>query len=149
MARFFQFTDQNGDIVFIEPELIQSIYTWPQDPTLTFIRMTDGNVRVSMTPAATLVDFFTTSTLSAGLETAVSLLPISVAAANPNRKKLIVQNTGLANVRIGDSFISAITGIQLIPHGSMIFDMPDCPTNAIFAIREGLIDSVVLTQEVT
>lgn len=149
MARFFQFTDQNGDIVYLEPELIESIYTWPQDPTLTFIKLADGSIRVSATPAATLAAFFTTSTLGTGVETVVSLVAISVAAANPARKKLIIQNTGTAPVRIGDALVSPVSGVQLVPNGSMILDMPDCPTNEIFAIREGLVDSVVMSQEVT
>lgn len=149
MARFFQFTDQNGDIVYIEPELIQTLYTWPQDPTLTFIQLTDGSIRVSTTPVATLVAFFTSSTYSNGVETAVSNVAVQVAPANAVRRKLIVQNTGLGDVRVGTTGVTATTGTKLVPNGSLLIEMPDCPTNAIFAIREGGIDSVVLAQEIS
>lgn len=87
-------------------------------------------------------------TLANGAETAVSSSAVMVMGANPNRKKLIVQNTGANNVRVGVAGVTATTGLRLTGGASVIFDMPDCPTNAIFAIREAA-DSTVLTQDVT
>lgn len=91
------------------------------------------------------------SALSNGTETAVSSSAVQVIAANLNRRKLILQNTGLNNVRIGASGVTATTGMRLGPGLGVIFeaasDMSDCPTNAIFAIRETA-DSTVFAQEV-
>lgn len=87
-------------------------------------------------------------TLNNGVQTSVSSVAIQIVEANVNRKKLIIQNVGNANIRVGTTGVSATTGIRLSPNGVAIFDMPDCPTNAIFAIREGLFNSTVLVQQV-
>lgn len=89
-----------------------------------------------------------TGTLANGAETAVSSSAISVLAANANRKKLILQNTGANAVRIGASGVTATTGMRLAAGSAIVFDMPHCPTSQIFAIRESA-DSTVLAQEVT
>jgi hypothetical protein len=86
-------------------------------------------------------------TLNNGTETAVSTLAVQVIAANANRKKLIIQNTGSANVRIGTTGLTATTGVRLTAGVVITFTTPYCPINAIFAIRETL-DSIVLVQEV-
>lgn len=87
-------------------------------------------------------------TLNNGTETAVAGVAVQVAAANTNRKKLIIQNVGVGNIRFGTAGVTATSGTRLTPGGHAIFDMPHCPTNAIFAIREGLISSIVLVQQV-
>lgn len=89
----------------------------------------------------------TFGTLFNGVETAVSSTAVSVVAANPVRKKLIIQNTGANTVRIGVSGVTATTGFRITPGGSFVFDMPHCPTSQIFAIRETA-DSTVFAQEV-
>lgn len=90
-----------------------------------------------------------TGTLSNGAETSVAGSAVQVLAANSSRRKLIVQNTGIGNVRIGVTGVAATTGFRLTPSGTAVFDMPNCPTQAIFAIREGAVSSTVLAQEIT
>ena len=99
-------------------------------------------------PVVTTTESWATGTLANGAETAVSSSAVSVLAANANRKKLIVQNTGASAVRIGTTGVTATTGFRLAAGAMLIVDMPQCPTNAIFAIRESA-DSTVLAQEVT
>lgn len=88
-------------------------------------------------------------TLANGVEIAVAGVAIQLIAANPDRKKLILQNTGAASVRIGTTGITATTGFRLAAGAILIFDMSDCPSNAIVAIREGAVSSIVLAQEIT
>jgi hypothetical protein len=90
----------------------------------------------------------TAGTLANGAETAVSNTAVSVLAANTARRKLILQNTGANAVRIGIAAVTATTGMRLAAGAAIVFDMPNCPTNAIFSIRESA-DSTVLAQEVT
>ena len=87
--------------------------------------------------------------LGNGAETAVSSTAVEVLAAAATRKKAIIQNTGVAAVRIGASGVTSTTGLRLAAGDTVVFQMPDCPTNAIFAIRETANDSIVLAQEVT
>lgn len=69
---------------------------------------------------------------------------VQLAAANSNRKKIILQNVGAANVRVGDaSNVAAGRGIRLTPGASMTLDT----TAAINAIREGATDSTVAVLE--
>lgn len=90
-----------------------------------------------------------TGTLNNGTETAVSGVAVQIIAANPARRKLIVQNVGsVGNVRIGTNGVTATTGVRLTPESSITFMMPYTPSNAIFAIREGALDSIVLAQEI-
>lgn len=89
-----------------------------------------------------------TGTLNNGAETAVAGTAVSIRAANVNRKGLLVQNTGLGIVRIGATGVTATTGYRLNAGDSVVFSMPYTPVNAIYAIREGLISSTVLTQEI-
>lgn len=100
----------------------------------------------SVVSASTII--WPVGTLANGAETAVSSVAVSVLAANTARKKLILQNTGANNVRIGVSGVTATTGLRLSSGASIIFDMPHCPTTQIFAIREAA-DSTILAQEVT
>lgn len=84
-----------------------------------------------------------------GAQFAVSAAPVQIMIANPSRKKLIVQNVGTGNVRIGTSLVSPTTGTRLVPDGSMIIDMPDVPVNEIWAIREGGTDTIVFAQDIS
>lgn len=87
-------------------------------------------------------------TLKPGAEYPISTVAVMVAPDNSARKKLIIQNTGVGNVRIGDSTVTSSSGVKLIPNGSMILEMPDVPQNAIYAIRDGGVDSVVFSQDI-
>lgn len=102
----------------------------------------------SVGPVIGTAETFAVGTLANGAETAVSSSAISVLAANASRKKLIVQNTGANAVRVGTTGVTATTGFRLVAGATIVIDMPHCPTNAIFAIRESA-DSTVLAQEVT
>lgn len=88
-------------------------------------------------------------TLNAGAQTTVSSTAVSVLAANPARRSCFIQNVGANNIRVGDSTVTATTGLRVTAGSTLIFEMPDCPSNAIYAIREGGSDSTVLAQEVT
>jgi hypothetical protein len=88
-------------------------------------------------------------TITNGAETAISTVAVQVLAANANRKKYFVQNTGVANIRVGTTGVTATTGARVVPNGSLLFEMPNCPTQAIFAIREGSVDSIAFAEEVT
>lgn len=90
----------------------------------------------------------TVGTLANGAETAVAGSAVQVAASNASRKILIVQNTGVANVRVGITGVTATTGLRLTPGSMFIFEMPYCPQAAIFSIREGATSSTVLAQEI-
>lgn len=87
--------------------------------------------------------------LANGAETAVTNVAAQILAANTARKKYIVQNTGAANIRVGITGVTATTGFRLVAGGSMVIEMPNCPTNAIFAIREGATNSIAFAQEIT
>lgn len=91
---------------------------------------------------------FPSGTLNNGVETAVAGSAVQILAANAAREKLILQNTGNANVRIGTTGVTTTTGFRLTSGATIIFDDPNCPTNAIFAIREGGASSIVLAQEI-
>jgi hypothetical protein len=75
----------------------------------------------------------------------VSTTPIQVAAANPKRKWLIVQQTSANPVRVGGASVTATTGISLAQRGFVTFGdgKMECPTEAIFAVREGAADGTV------
>lgn len=90
-----------------------------------------------------------TGTLANGVETAVAAAAVEILAANASRKSALIQNTGAANIRVGVTGVAITTGIRLTPGGMIIFDMPYCPTQAIFAIREGAISSTAFAQEIT
>ena len=87
-------------------------------------------------------------TLNNGAETSVGTSATQIVTATAGRRKLIVQNNGSTPVRIGASGVAATTGFRLVAGGSVVFDMPHCPTNAIYAISESGTNAV-LTQEVT
>ena len=88
-----------------------------------------------------------TGTWANGVEVSVSSSAVQVLAANANRKTAIVQNTGKANVRIGITGVTSTTGVRLVPGGALVLKKPNVETNAIFAVREGSVDSIVFTQE--
>ena len=78
----------------------------------------------------------------------VSSTALIVAPANPTRRKLIVCQTSANPVRIGALGVLATTGIRLAQGERVIFEGVDCPTDAIYAIREGGVDGTVSAIEV-
>lgn len=89
-----------------------------------------------------------TGTLNNGAQTTVAGVAVQVAAANSDRKKIIVQNVGAASIRLGVAGVTATTGMRLAPSQSVVFEMPWCPVQALFAIREGAVSSIALAQEI-
>ena len=105
------------------------------------------DVHVTNTPTVAVQE--SAGALGNGAQTVVGAAAVQICAANANRKMLVVQNVGAANVRVGVVGVAANTGIQLVPGQSLTFSMPDCPQAAIYAIREGGTDSTVTCVEVT
>lgn len=154
---FFQATQPiNGTVTSNQGTPASTANRWP-------VQITDGTDLAQVSAAgALLVDgsavtqpvsgtvsiSFPTGTLNNGAETAVAGTAVSILSANANRNKLIIQNTGAANVRIGTTGVTATTGFRLTVGATIIMDNPECPINEIFAIREGAISSTILAQEV-
>lgn len=88
-------------------------------------------------------------TLTNGAETAITGVAAQIVAANSSRKAIFVQNRGLGNVRVGVTGVLSTTGIELLPGGTLILEMPFCPTAALFGIREGVTNSTVGVAEVS
>lgn len=98
-----------------------------------------------VTITGTVTTASASGTFNNGAETAVTGSATSILASNSSRKHAIIQNTGLANIRVGISGVTATTGMRLIP--GAITSLP--VTSAIFAIREGSTSSIALAQEIT
>ncbi len=91
-------------------------------------------------------------TLHNGHETAVGALAVSVLSAPVPplvRTGALVQNTGTANIRVGVVGVTATTGLRLAPGDIFELNSPSCPQEELFAIREGLLDSVAFATEST
>lgn len=72
---------------------------------------------------------------------------VVVAAANPTRKRIILQQTTANPVRIGASGVTAATGIHLGQWDKLELSGDDCPTDAIHAIREGGVNGEIVVIE--
>jgi hypothetical protein len=59
-----------------------------------------------------------------------------VLATNPDRLKIILQNTGANNIRVGDSNVSPARGLRLLPNAVIVYDQPNCPPGPIYACAE-------------
>ena len=91
----------------------------------------------------------TTATLNNGAEVAVGAAAAVVLAANAARKSALIQNTGAANIRVGTVGVTNVTGFRMVPGAIFTMAPPFDPVNAIYAIREGGIDSIAFGMEVT
>lgn len=67
----------------------------------------------------------------------VSSVAILVLPANPTRKWACISQTSANPVRIGAAGVLATTGIRLAQGGTLVLEGANCPTDAIYAIREG------------
>lgn len=119
---------------------------------------TDGGSNVVHSEAVVPVDagtgaplelFAAPHGLQNGEETAVSGVAVIVLAANAARVGALLQNLGLANIRIGAAGVTSGTGIQLRPGGTMALEPPFLPMGDIYAIRESSVDSIAYAAEVT
>lgn len=77
----------------------------------------------------------------------VGAVEIVVLAANPRRTYAMIQQTSANPVRVGAQGVTATTGISLAQRGTLILEGPECPTDAIYAIREGGVDGTVVAIE--
>lgn len=111
------------------------------------VNIQDGGNSITVDGTVTITQ--PTGTITNGAETAVAAVAVQILAANANRKKYFIQNTGTSNIRVGVSGVTATTGVRLVPSGTILMEMPNCPTQAIFAIREGATSSIAFAQEVT
>ena len=109
----------------------------------------DNGGSLTVDGSVTTTESWATGTLANGVQTTVSSVAVQILAANASRKKLIIQNVGIMPMRVGVSGVTATTGMRLSSDGSVLFEMPHCPTQAIFAIRDGAVDTTALAQEVT
>lgn len=89
------------------------------------------------------------ASLQNGAEVVINNVAAQIIAANPNRKGLIIQNTGSNNIRIGAAGVTNVTGTRLTPGMLIAWAGDGTPVNAIFGIREGASNSVALGQEET
>lgn len=82
----------------------------------------------------------------------VGVAEVQIVAANPTRKKLIICQTSANAIRVGVTGVLATTGVRLGAAGTtndrLVLEGVDCPTDAIFAIREGGVDGTVSAIEV-
>lgn len=80
----------------------------------------------------------------------VSSVAVVIAEANPNRKALLITQSSANAVRVGASTVAATTGYRLGQNERLAFDSGRyCPTDAIYAIREGGSDGTVSVVEFT
>jgi hypothetical protein len=89
------------------------------------------------------------STLQLGHETPVSAAAVLIIPANSMREAALVQNTGGANIRVGPAGVTPTSGFRLVPNQTIIYGQPNVNRDAIWAIREGAVDSVAFAQEET
>jgi hypothetical protein len=101
------------------------------------------------TDALPVVVALQASTLQLGHETPVSAVAVLVLPANPMREAGLVQNTGSANIRVGPAGVTVTTGYRLVPNQTILYIQPNVNQDAIWAIREGAIDSVAFAEEET
>lgn len=78
----------------------------------------------------------------------VSNVAIEVLPANSRRKWAVICQTSANPVRIGAAGVAATTGIRLAQSEKLVLEGDNCPTDAIFAIREGGTDGTVSAIEV-
>lgn len=126
------------------------------DNTLQFFNIETDVWALAVTESSKLVitetglinDSLNFASLNNGVEVNVGDTVVELLSANSNRKKLIIQNNGAGDVRIGAAGVSSTTGVRLKRDGVILFENSNCPVNSIHAIREYNQDSVILVQEV-
>ena len=85
----------------------------------------DGDVVVRSTPG----------TLRPGIRTAVGAAPTLVLPENPARTAALIQCIGPGSIVVGVRGVTATTGLLLAPGEAMELGNPNCPLEAIWAIR--------------
>ena len=105
--------------------------------------LTDTQLRASAVPVSLIG-----GTLNNGTVTTVTNVATQIAPANSTRKLLIIQSQSAGVVAIGSSGVTSTTGFTISSNGSYTFTSPNCPTNAIFAIRTTNGSTSIFVQEV-
>lgn len=80
---------------------------------------------------------------------AVGAAEILVLAANPRRRWAVIQQTSANPVRVGAQGVTAATGISLAQRDRLVLEGEEgeCPTDAIYAIREAAADGTIVVLE--
>ncbi len=79
----------------------------------------------------------------------VSTTAVKAAEANNSRIGLILQETGGQAVRIGASDqVSTTHGLVLVASSTMLLEGSLCPTDAVWAIRDGGSDGTLVATEI-
>ena len=73
----------------------------------------------------------------------VSAVAVEIAPADPHRRRIFIVQSSANPVRIGAAGVTAATGYRLGQNERMQLEGPECPTDAIYAIREGGADGNV------
>lgn len=93
------------------------------------------------------------STLGAATQTTVSTSAVQIAAANSQRRKVTIQNVHATGVmRVGLVGVTATTGLRVIAGAEMTLvgdGSGACPTQALYAIRDGGTDATACVAEFT
>jgi hypothetical protein len=149
-------TDQTPDVVVynsngVELTVVDGVAVPIGQPAVPIAGTDGANLRVVKTDATGRVSTLdtTTGTLNNGAQTAVGAAAVQILAANANRKAAIIQNVGAGIMRVGIVGVTATTGLKLEKGATVIFEIPYCPTSAIYAIRDGAPDTTALAQEIT
>lgn len=133
----YEYVDVNGDVVQSEAVTLtdrhgsEIIGSRPADESL---------------PVAVAVQH---SKLHLGHETPVTDVAAIVLHENHRRVTGLVQNTGIANIRVGPEGVTPTTGYRLVPNQTIIYGEPHVDTADIWAVREGAVDSIAFAQEET
>jgi hypothetical protein len=72
-----------------------------------------------------------------------------IVPANTKRQKLVITQNSANPVRVGVLGVLATSGVRLAQGQQLVLDGEDCPTEAIYAIREGASDGTCSAIEVS
>lgn len=142
---------EDGNLADVKASLEQFTFTpdgkLEVDANITPVGTQNVNIVGSITLPVQIVP--AVLTWQNGTQTVIGSSAVQIIAANSGRKGIIVQNTGSANIRIGLTGVTASTGFQLFPGGSIAFSGDLVITAAVFGIREGSIDSTAYVSELS
>lgn len=77
----------------------------------------------------------------------VGAVEVVVLPANARRTYACIQQTSANPVRVGAQGVTALTGISLAQRDRLVLEGDECPTEAIYAIREAAADGTVIAIE--
>lgn len=86
-------------------------------------------------------------TLFNGTRTPIGAVAVSILPANTDRKTAIIQNVGMGTIFVGIAGVTAATGIEVLPRGTLTMSAAYAPVQELFAIRD-TVDSIAFATEV-